>query len=434
MMRILTLLCLFPTIVLAEAEWPQFRGPGGEGVVSGEAPTAWSETEHIRFRTPLPGRGWSSPVVEGNQIWLTTAIEVAASEEARKAQAAKIPNADTHQLAAELSLRAVCVDLTTGKILHDIELFSPKSVDPIHALNSYASPTPVIEAGRLYCWFGTYGVCCVDTKSADVLWRQEMPLNHYVGPGSSPLLDGNVLVLTCDGADQQYVAGLDKKTGDLLWKTPRPPIRQENPDMRKSYCTPLALTAAGRRQVIIPGAQWLVSYDPTSGKEHWRHDHGSGFSITPRPVHHAGLVFFATGFGDQRTVAVRLDGAGDITADAEVWSSKRQSPTMPSPIVHRDRLYTISDGGVAVCYDAPTGKRLWQKRMSGKYSASPLAAGDQIYFFSQEGVTTILDGSQAEPTVVAQNELDGRIMATPAVVDGELLLRTDQALYGIGGD
>jgi len=427
---------------LAADNWPQFRGPTGQGIVtSGDAPTVWSETQNVRWKTPLPGRGWSSPVVEGDQIWLTTAVEqFAPSDDGRKPGPPQTASETPHEESVEgkLTLQALCIDRATGQIVHTIDLFDTADIKPVHSLNSYASPTPVIEPGRLYCHFGTYGNACVDTQTGQVLWRRKLPLMHYVGPGSSPVLYDNLLLLTCDGADKQYVTALDTQTGDTVWKTDRPPLRTKNPDFQKSYCTPLIMEIGGRDELIVPAAQWLVSYDVRTGQQLWRLEHGDGFSIVPRPVTNGETLYFSTGFGGGEVLAVEMDGrpdapGGDIAPSRVLWRDKRQTPMISSPLLAGPRIYTISDKGVAVCRDAASGEILWQKRIGGNFTASPLLSGEQILFFGRDGKTTILPDSAERPTATGANQLDDPILATPAVVGGVMYLRTTKHLYAIEG-
>lgn len=413
--------------------WPQFRGPGGQGHVDAmDVPLEWSETENIRWKTPLPGHGHSSPVVAGNQIWVTTAITKPASEEERIRRTAGLPNQDDFELAGELSLHAICIDRRTGSILRDLELFTIEDPDPVHAINSYASPTAILEPGRVYVHFGTYGTACLDSDSGKVLWKKRFPIAHNVGPGSSPAIVGDLLIVPCDGADKQFVVALDKTTGDVVWERERPPIRSKNGDQRKSFCTPLAIDWQGQTQIVVPGSQWIVAYEPQSGDELWRLDFGSGYSVVPRPVASDSHLYFSTGFNRAEIVAVKLGGQGDITESHLDWRVARQAPTMPSPLLIGDRLFTVSDGGVAVCLDAATGEIHWQKRLGGNYSASPLLIDNRIYFFNREGLATILTDGPTKPEVVAENELDGAIFATPAVLDGEIILRTETHVYAIG--
>ncbi|MCB1092300.1 MAG: PQQ-binding-like beta-propeller repeat protein [Verrucomicrobiae bacterium] len=445
-----TLLALaFLAFPLARAEvaatttthpWPQFRGPGGNGVASADGvPVKWSETENLAWKTELPGKGWSSPVVTaGGKIWLTTAIEVQATDEEKVkllTEAGEDPKQfKSRQIAKNVILQALEVDLETGRLERRLDLITVENPDAIHALNSYASPTPVLEGDRLYCHFGTFGTVCLDTATGGEIWRQRFPLVHNVGPGSSPHLDGDRLILICDGVDTQYVTALDKRSGDVLWRTDRPAMRAEKGDQKKAYCTPISLTDRnGRAQVVCMGSQWLVSYDPATGRELWRLDHGNGFSVVPRPVYDpaTGLVIFATGFGKPQLWAVDPTGSGDITqTDLVRWKEAKRGPAKPSPLVVGAEVYVMEDGGIASCLDAATGAVHWSERAGGNYSASPLHADGKIYFCSQEGKVTVIAPGQTWQ-VLAENQLDGQLMASPVALDGTLLIRSDTALYRV---
>ena len=417
------------------SEWPQFRGPGGQGDVGNvELPLTWSESKGVLWKTELPGRGWSSPVIADGKIWLTAAVEIPPSEselEETRQKLASNPSAGDMGAAGSLELLALEVDLETGQLLRTVKLFTVDEPPPIHNLNSYSSPTPVIADGRLLCHFGTFGIAAVDLKSGEVLWRKLLEIDHIVGPGSSPVVVDDVVILTCDGADKQFISALDVKTGDTRWQVDRPPLREENPDMRKSFCTPLVFEHAGRQQAVIPGAQWFISYDPATGEEIWRVDHGSGFSNVPRPVFDGERVFLCTGFGKPQLWAVRADGTGDVSETHVDWRQKQQIPAMSSPVLSDGRIYVISDGGVASCFDTASGELIWRERIPGKYSASPLLANGRIYFCSQEGRTTVIEDA-AEYKELAANQLDGMHMASPAVTGEDLILRTDTHLYRIG--
>jgi outer membrane protein assembly factor BamB len=413
--------------------WPQFRGPGGQGhSTTTGLPLHWGEQENICWKSPLPGRGWSSPVVADGSVWLTTAVESAASESQRQARVAGRPMALELEVAQSITLLALEVDLTSGRVMRNIELGQVKSPQAIHTLNSYASPTPVLENGRLYCHFGAFGTACVDASSGRVVWHKTISLDHKVGPGSSPVLYQQLLILTCDGADQQYILALNKSTGDTVWRTDRPPLRTDVGDYKKSFSTPLVIRVAGQDQLVVPGAQWFVAYHPTTGQEIWRFDHGNGFSLAPRPVYDGNRLFLCTGYMRKQLWAVHPDGLGDISGDEHTaWKeTKRQMPTMASPLLVDDRLLIINDQGIAISFDTVTGKQLWRKRIAGKYSASPLLANGRIYLCNQAGRTTVLADDDFH--VMAENDLDGQIMASLAVLgDGDLLLRTDTHLYRI---
>lgn len=387
--------------------WPQFRGPDGQGhAVTTGVPTVWSETENIRWKTPLPGRGWSSPVVWGRQIWITTA-----TDEGRR-------------------LRAVCVDRKTGRITHDVLVFEVDKPPAINPKNSYASPTPVIEEGRLYVHFGTLGTASLDTATGGVLWRNvELILDHKEGPGSSPILYAGLLFVDCDGIDTQYVVALDKTSGRIVWKTYRDGANDPTPDFRKAYCTPLVVEVDGQPQLISPGASRTNAYDPATGKTLWSVDY-QGFSNVPRPIAGLGMIYLCTGFSRPELWAIKPGGRGNVTKTHVVWKYQQQVPLNPSPLLVGEAIYMVSDRGVASCLAAESGKLRWKARLGGNYSASPVYADGKIYFFAEQGVGTVITPAKRFERL-AKNTLDGRIMASPAVVDGGLIVRTDTHLYSI---
>ncbi|GAA4422979.1 PQQ-binding-like beta-propeller repeat protein [Bremerella cremea] len=414
--------------------WPQFRGPNGDGVSDAKnVPLHWSATENVAWKTPIPGKGWSSPVLVGDKIWLTTAlVEFLSDEEkAERLKDAKPFMKNSSNIASDVKLQAIEVDYKTGEVVRTLDLFEVERPLAVHLTNSYASPTPVVEGNLLYCYFGTYGTCCIDTQSAEVVWKNnENALEYYVGPGSSPVLVGDKLILTCDGVNEQYITALDKKTGETAWKTSRPPYRTEDGDQKKAYATPLVVETNGKTQVIIPGAQWVCSYDPETGKELWRCDHGSGFSNVPRPIYNDGIVYICSGFMRPQLVAIRTDGEGDVTQTHIDWTFSRQVPTTPSPVYVDGKIYMVSDRGVATCVDAITGKDVWTNRMGGNYSASPTVADGRIYFCNEAGLTTVIKPGD-EYDVLAENDLGERIMASPIFLDGNLVIRTSDHLFRI---
>ncbi len=411
------------TYAVRSADWPQFRGPTGDGLaLNADPPTVWSETTNVAWKAAVPGRGRSSPVLLGNRIWLTTAVE----QGVRRTRI----GADDMQVADHVSLRALCLDRASGKRLWEVTLFEVENPAPVHWLNSWATPTPVVEPGRLYCDFGTFGTACLAAGTGEVIWQKQLALDHQVGPGSSPILCANLLILVRDGRDHQYVAALDKQTGKTVWKTNRPPIQTPSPDLRKSFSTPLFIDGGGHGQIVVPGAHWLGSYDPDSGHEFWRVRHGEGFSIGARPVYGRGLVYFSTGCFRPVLFAVRADGQGDVTATHVAWKSPRQVPVMSSPLLVGDALYWVSDDGMATCADARTGHLHWQERLGGPCLASPIAAQGRLYFFRQDGKTVVLKtGRQLER--LAENLLEGTVVASPAACDHALYLRTDTHFYCI---
>lgn len=423
------LLAFFHQDASAEESWPQFRGPTGQGKAETTGvPYRWSESKNVVWKTPVVGRGWSSPVVMGNQIWITTAVEEDATAAEREERLKGNRMAMTLEVKSRITLRAVCIDRNSGKTIQDLKLRVVESPPPIHAMNSFASPTPVIEQGRVYCHFGTEGTWCLDPSNGKVLWHKRFLLKHNVGAGSSPVIAGDLLVLVCDGSDTQYVVAVDKRTGEEVWRKQRPPIDATDPEQRKAYSTPLLIEIEGVQQLIAPGPQWVVAYNPRTGDEIWRVDYDSGFSNVPRPVFGRGKVFICTGFMVPELWAIRPDGRGDITKSHVAWKEKRRIPARSSPLLVDDLLYVIHDSGVASCFQADTGKLVWRQRVGGKHSASPVIVDGKIFFFSHEGETTVIEPGR-EYQELAKNSLEGQIMATPAMVDGAILLRTDTHLY-----
>jgi len=391
----------------ARADWPQFRGPDGQGhSLATGLPLQWSETTNIRWKVPIPGRGWSSPVLGGGQIWLTTALD------------------DGH------SLRALCLDQQTGKLIHDIEVFQISKPPVINGKNSYASPTPVLEPGRLYVHFGTFGTACIDTSTGKILWtNQELRLDHKEGPGSSPAVCGDLLILNCDGIDVQYVAALDKHTGRVAWKTPRSGARNSYADFRKAYSTPLVIRVHGREEIVSVGADRASAYDPISGKEIWWVDY-KGFSNVPRPVFDRGVVYLCTGYMKPEVWAIRADGEGDVTQDHVLWREAKQAPANVSPLLIDDILYTVSDMGVITARATATGRELWSQRLGGPASASPVYAEGRIYVCDENGKTSVLKPG-AKFDLLERNVVKGRVQASPALAGQAIYLRTDTHLYRI---
>jgi outer membrane protein assembly factor BamB len=394
------------------ADWPQFRGPGGQGhSTATNLPVTWSETENITWKTALPGRGWSSPSIVGDQIWLTTAID-----EGR-------------------SLRALCMKRDLGKIVHDVEVFQIDEPGPVHANNSHASPTPVIDGERVYVHFGAHGTACL-SRDGKVVWKtNELVYAHGHGPGASPVVWQDLLIICCDGTDVQYVVALDKTTGAIRWKQPRQHISSERRSgelqVPMAYCTPLVLDVDGQAQLVSLGSDAVVSYEPATGNELWWFRF-SGYSNVSQPVYGGGLLYFSSGFGTPKFHAMRVGGSGDLTETNRVWDVAKSAlvPLDVSPLLVGNELLTISDAGIATCYDAATGKTHWLQRLGGKFWASPVLADDKIYCLDAEATTTVL-AAGPEFKRLAVNKLDGQAQASPAIVDRAIFLRTATHLYRI---
>ena len=407
----------------ARADWPEFRGPWGNGYAAAPGdnkpaglPLQWSETENVRWKTEIPYRGWSTPVVMGDQIWLTTATE------------------DGHEFFV------MCVDTNTGKVRFNEKLFHCDNPEPLgNAVNGYASPSPAIEQGRVYVHFGCYGTACLDTATCKVLWqRQDLPCRHYRGPASSLVIFENLLILTMDGADLQYLVALDKQTGKTVWKTNRS-IKfndaegfqkfAKDGDLRKAHSTPFIVNVDGQPQMFSPGAKASYVYDPRTGRELWK-VHFIAWSAAPRPLFANGCCLFITGSGASELWAVRLGGQGDVTDSHVVWKFDKHVARTASPIIVDDLLYMVSDAGDLTCLEVATGKEVWKDKLTGNYAASPIYADGRLYFANQQGKTTILKPGRAFE-VLAVNTLEKGCMASPAVSGKALFLRTKAALYRI---
>jgi hypothetical protein len=263
-----------------------------------------------------------------------------------------------------------------------------------------------------------------------VLWKAHLPVEHQLGPASSPVVCRDWMVVVRDGCDVQFVAGLDKRSGRTVWQTPRPPFDAEGPAFRKSFSTPLVIEAEGGQQVVATGPHWVVAYEPATGREIWRVRHGKGYSIAPRPVYGHGMVYVCTGDYVAQLWAIRVNGHGDVSPTHVVWKATQQIPLMSSPLLVGRELYFVSDNGILSCMDAFTGKLHWRERLGGDYAASPFYADGQIYFVSREGKTTVLrPGTQF--VRLAENRLQAKVIATPALSDRAIFLRSDTHLYSI---
>lgn len=412
--------------------WSQWRGPAGQGhaPAAKDLPRAWSESENVAWKTPVEGKGWSSPVLERDRLWLTTAVETPLSETEKAQRLANVENSSSLQVSGPVSLRAVCLDATSGKVLHDIELFRQSQPDPIHSLNSYASPSPILDGGRLYCHFGTNGTAAVDAATGAILWKHSLQtIKHENGAGGTPVLFENRLIFDCDGSDQQYIVALDTATGEVAWKTERSGERNPEPQLKKAYGSPIVTEVDGRAVLLSTGADWLYAYDPTDGRELWKQAYGVlGFSIVPRPIVGHGMAFISTSFMQPELLAVKLP-IGDALPEI-AWRVKKSVPNIPSPILVGDEIVMVSDKGVATCLDADSGDVRFSERLGGNFCSSPLYADGRIWVGNREGQTFILTPGK-EFHVEATNQLDGEIMATPIAVGPALFLRTDKAVYRI---
>jgi len=396
--------------------WTHFRGNQLHGISeASHMPLHWDDSLNVAWKYPVPGKGWSSPLVLEGQVWLTTA-----DKESRQ-------------------MRALCLDDKDGALLHDILLFQPDSLYRIHAVNSYATPTGALESGRAYLHFGRYGTACLDSQSGKVLWkRTDLQCEHIQGPGSSLLIHDDKLIVHMEGSDVQYLLALDKKSGETIWRVDRP---REVYDAlgyigKKAYITPIVMEVNGRELLISNGSAACIAYDIATGEEVWRWVYGEDSTIS-MPVAYGGLVYFYTGFetdshGERIALLVALDpgGKGTLGDQEVVW--KRESPILQllTPVIAEGRLYTVDSKGIMWCLDASSGEEIWSQRMKGKFHSSPVLADGKLYVSSTRGYTYVMkEGTEA--LQLAENKVDGEIWATPAALDGTLLLRSSKYLYKI---
>jgi len=425
LLSLLTLALFAFGSLAARANWPEFRGPWCDGRASAPGdtklmglPLRWSETNNVRWKTEIPYRGWSTPVVLGGQVWLTTAT---------------IDGHDSY---------AIGLDADTGEIRFNEKVFHTDNPEPLGngaSMNSYATPSPVIEPGRVYVHFGSLGTACLDTSTGKVLWkRDDLPCRSYRGPASSLVTFDNLLILTMDGVNLQYHVALDKRTGKTVWKTDRsvawndenvPGQMARDGDLRKAHSTPLVVTAAGKPLMLSAGAKAAYGYDPRTGRELWRVQYND-YSTAPRPLFDGSLAFFITGGTMRELWAVKTDGQGDITDTGVVWKSKIHVSRYASPLLVDGLLYMAAEENYVTCLEAATGKVVWTERIAGKYAASPVYADGRLYFFNQEGTTTVLKPGRTFE-VLATNSLAGGYMASPAVSGKSFFLRTRTHLYRI---
>ncbi|MGY8768048.1 MAG: outer membrane protein assembly factor BamB family protein [Pirellulales bacterium] len=404
---------LYPILLLlaltvVDANWPQFRGPSSDGHAQQSAmPLTWSENENVAWKVPIDGLGHSSPVALGNQSWLTTAT---------------MQNEEVH-------LWAWGFDLSSGKVIHKIKLFEDSEPQKLHKLSSHASPTSVLEPGRGYFHFGSYGTACVDTSTGKVLWkRDDIVVDHRHGPGSSPILVDDLLIVNFDGMDRQFVIAFDKRIGKTVWQKKRDiDYGSENGERKKAFSTPLLIEHDGRQELISTAAQAAIAYDPSTGKELWRVQF-LGDSATARPVYGNGLVFITTSCTDSKMWAVRSGGTGDVSETHVAWRETRGIPQRPSPLYHQGLLYLMEDQGVIQCLDSASGEVLWKERLAGNYTACPILANGKIYVTSEEGKTSVLVPGK-EFQLLSENLLETGCVASPAVLPDGLLLRTTTHLY-----
>lgn len=424
---LLGLTVCFPSRAIAgsELEWPARNGPTANGHVATDdakgLPVEFSEGKGVAWKIKLPHFGHSTPVVGNGKIWLTAATEDGTKQ------------------------YILCIDEATGETIHEKLLFENESPEILNnPVNTYASPTCVLTEDAVYVHFGTYGTARLNPETADVVWQRiDIKCRHYRGPGSSPVLFNNLLILTFDGVDAQFLTALNAKTGETVWRTERSTDYEDldedgNPkregDLRKAYSTPALVEVAGATQVVSMGSRAGFGYDALTGKEIWGIRHGE-FNAAAPPCFYKGMAIVNTGSRKAQLRAIRLDETtrGDVTESHEVWRREKGNSRLAAPILVDDRVYMVTDTGVVTSVNADSGEEVWKGRLGGTHVASPISANGLLYFFSEEGEVTVVKAAD-KFEIVSKNRLAEGGRASLAAANGHLLVRSFSHLYRIGGE
>lgn len=419
-MKLRCVALLSSTVLMAlspAGDWPKFRGPAGDGHARVKSvPLKWSATANVRWKVPVPGKGWSSPVLASGRIYLTTAVAEGNDQDAN---------------GIDRELRILCLDSTSGKMVWDTLVFRQDgaSAPRIHKKNSHASPTPIVEGDRVYVHFGHMGTACLDLEGK-VVWRQvDLSYPPLHGNGGTPVIFKDLLIYSADASRAPFIVALNKATGKVAWKK----ARSETPAGRKfSFSTPTLVKLGNGPQLISPASGAVFSYDPSTGEELWNVKYGQGYSVIPKPVVHDNMIFIGTGYDKPNVLGIRIDAQskGDVTGSHLEWQISKRAPHTPSMLVVDDLLFFISDGGIVSCVDPLTGGIVWQERAAGPMSASPVYCAGRIYFLDEKGVCTVIRAGR-EFEVLASNDIGERSLASFAVDEGVIYIRTEKNLFRI---
>ena len=406
----------FLSVLTSAQDWTKFRGPTGDGHVTVKSiPLKWSDTENVKWKVSVPGKGWSSPVISKGKIYLTSAV-------------AEGDNQDAADVSREL--RVICYDSSNGKEIWDTKVFEQKPLKrPIHHKNSHASPTPIIEGGKVYVHFGHMGSACLDLKGK-ILWKNnELKYDPIHGNGGTPIIVDNLFFYSADASTNPFVVALDKNTGKVLWKK----LRSETAQSRKfSFSTPTLISMGGSSQIISPASGAVFSYDSKTGEELWSVDYG-GWSVIPKPGVYKNMIYVGTGYERAHILGIRVDekSKGNVTESHVEWEITKRAPNTPSFMVVDDLLYFISDGGIATCVEPLTGEVIWQERTAGPISASPVHFNGMIYFLDEQGKTTVIKAGR-KFQIIAENKIKERTLASFGISEGAIYIRSEKSLFRIG--
>lgn len=391
------------------AEWPEFLGGKAQGVVEAAGvPVKLDFGKDVLWKTVIPGKGWSSPVLSEGFIVVTTAVKTDSIE-----------------------LRAMALDAASGEVKWETTLFRPTAEEAgtIHSKNTLASSSALIADGVAYAHFGHMGTAALELKTGKVKWRYHESYDAMHGNGGSPVLVDGVLIFSADGKDQGLLRGLDATTGKKKWEVDR----RQDVARKFSFGTPLVIEVEGETQVVSQGSGMVGGYRPADGKLIWWVDYGEGYSVVPRPILHEGFLYVTTGFNRAKLLAIRLKGAkGEVTESHVEWEVDRDVPKTPSMVVAGDEIYMVDDTGRLSALDRRTGEQLWRDSYKRKVSASLTLVGDKLYAFSEEGQGFVHQVSREGAKELAVNEFGEPVFASPIVFDGNLIVRSEKALWRFG--
>jgi outer membrane protein assembly factor BamB len=427
-----SLLAISTTAANANPNWPQWRGPSGQGVSNEKnLPQTWTPTSNIKWKTPIAGRGHSSPIIWGKRIFLTTAIE---GPVVPGAKAVKHMNGEQEFLHPDSvgadrrqTFKVICLDSETGKVVWEQTAFEGTPYDNRHRKSSFASATPATDGKLVYAFFGTEGLFAFDMKGK-LAWKADLGKLGTVGmgTGTSPIIYEDLVIVQCDeeNGEASFIVAVDKKTGKQIWKTPR--------KVQVSWATPLLVKTSKRSELIASGTEAVVAYDPATGKELWRHK-GVESNAIPSPVANRQMVFISAGFPAKIAMAINLGGSGDL-ADAVVWKYSKGTAYVPSPILYDNYLYLTTDRGILTCLDPKTGEVKYdggRVPIPATFTASPIAFEGKILLTSEDGDTFVVKAGPKHE-ILGTNSIGEPVYASPAVSDGNIYIRGEKNIYAIG--
>ena len=399
------------SVAMAADTWPQFRGPTGQGIATGAGPLKWSKDTGIAWKVPLTAQGWSSPVIANGKIVLT---------------GSRKEGATTH-------LTAFALDVTTGKTLWEVDLFKPTAEEmaAMHGKNSLASSTPAIADGVVYVHFGHMGTAALRLDDGEVIWKNQVSYKPMHGNGGSPVIVGDLLVVNADAEIDPTIVAFNRKDGAIAWRTPR----GQEVRSKFSFSTPLVVETDGRTEILSAASGMIGAYAPEDGRLLWKVTYGEGYSVVPRPIVAEGVAYVATGYNVPKLIAIRLGKAtGDVTKTHIAWEVTRRMPKTPSMIATNGQILVLDDTGTLTSLDAKSGEPAWNKKLPGNFSASPILTGDTLYALTEDGVCYVVKISPDAAEIRFETDLAERTLASPALLDGALYLRTENHLWKITGE